>query len=46
VSEPSTPNAFMALSEGKLTNEKVAKTNKIVGLINEILEKQDAYIAK
>ena len=29
VSEPSTPNAFMALSENKLMNEQVAKNNKI-----------------
>jgi len=38
VSEPSTPNAFMALSEGKLMNEQVAKTNKIINLMNNILE--------
>ena len=37
VSEPSTPNAFMALSEGKLMNEQVAKTNKIINLMNEII---------
>jgi hypothetical protein len=37
VSEPSTPNAFMALSESKLMNEKVAKNNKILNLINEIV---------
>jgi len=36
VSEPSTPNAFMALSEGKLMNEQVAKTNKIINLMDEI----------
>jgi hypothetical protein len=36
VSEPSTPNAFMGLSEGKLMNEQVEKTNKIIGLMNEI----------
>ena len=38
VSEPSTPNAFMALSEGKLMNEHVAKTNKIINLMDSILE--------
>ena len=37
VSEPSTPNAFMALSENKLMNEQVHKNNKIVNLINEII---------
>ena len=37
VSEPSTPNAFMALSEGKLMNEQVEKTNKIINLMNEII---------
>ena len=37
VSEPSTPNAFMALSEGKLMNEQVAKTNKIINLMNDII---------
>ena len=37
VSEPSTPNAFMALSEGKLMNEQVAQTNKIINLMNEII---------
>ena len=37
VSEPSTPNAFMALSENKLMNERVAKNNKIINLINEII---------
>jgi len=36
VSEPSTPNAFMALSEGKLMNEQVQKNNKIINLMNEI----------
>jgi hypothetical protein len=46
VSEPSTPNAFMALQENKLMNKKVEKTNKILSLMNEILEKQDAYISK
>jgi len=38
VSEPSTPNAFMALSESKLMNEQVEKNNKILSLINSILE--------
>ena len=37
VSEPSTPNAFMALSENKLMNERVEKKNKIINLMNEIL---------
>ena len=37
VSEPSTPNAFMALSEGKLMNEQVEKNNKIISLMNEII---------
>jgi len=37
VSEPSTPNAFMALSEGKLMNEQVTKNNKIINLMNEII---------
>jgi len=37
VSEPSTPNAFMALSEGKLANEQVAKNNKIINLMNQII---------
>ena len=46
VSEPSTPNAFMALQENKLMNKKVEKTNKILSLMNEILEKQDAYTSK
>ena len=38
VSEPSTPNAFMALSENKLMNEQVEKNNKVLNLINSILE--------
>ena len=38
VSEPSTPNAFMALSEGKLRNASTVKTNKIINLIKEIIE--------
>jgi hypothetical protein len=37
VSEPSTPNAFMALSENKLMNEQVEKSNKIINLIDSIL---------
>jgi hypothetical protein len=37
VSEPSTPNAFMALSESKLMNEQVQKNNKIINLMNEIV---------
>ena len=37
VSEPSTPNAFMALSENKLMNERVEKNNKIIKLMNEIV---------
>jgi hypothetical protein len=37
VSEPSTPNAFMALSEGSLMNEQVTKNNKIINLMNEII---------
>jgi len=38
VSEPSTPNAFMSLSESRLVNESVHRKNKIVNLLNEILE--------
>jgi hypothetical protein len=38
VSEPSTPNAFMALSENKLMNEQVEKNNKVLGLIDSILK--------
>ena len=37
VSEPSTPNAFMALSENKLMNEQVQKKNKIMALLDEIV---------
>ena len=37
VSEPSTPNAFMALSENKLMNEQVEKSNKVLSLIDSIL---------
>jgi hypothetical protein len=36
VSEPSTPNAFMSLSESKLMNEQVEKNNKIISLMNSI----------
>ena len=36
VSEPSTPGAFMSLSESKLMNEQVEKNNKIITLMNEI----------
>jgi len=38
VSEPSTPNAFMALSESKLMNEQAQQNNKIISLANSILE--------
>ena len=38
VSEPSTPNAFMSLTENKLMNEQVQKKNKIIDLVNSILE--------
>ena len=37
VSEPSTPNAFMALSENRLMNEQIQKNNKILTLMNEII---------
>jgi len=37
VSEPSTPNAFMALSENKLMNERVVRDNKLINLMNEII---------
>ena len=39
VSEPSTPDAFMALSEGRLMNEQAQQNNKIISLMNEIIEK-------
>jgi hypothetical protein len=39
VSEPSTPGAFMGLSESKLMNEQVEKSNKILNMMNKILEK-------
>ena len=38
VSEPSTPNAFMALSENKLVNEQIIKNNKIIMLMDNILK--------
>jgi hypothetical protein len=38
VSEPSTPNAFMALSENRLVTEQVENNNKIINLLNEIVE--------
>jgi len=37
VSEPSTPNAFMSLSESKLANKDVMQKNKIINLLNEIV---------
>ena len=37
VSEPSTPGAFMAVSENRRINEHVTKNNKIMNLLNEIL---------
>jgi hypothetical protein len=37
VSEPSTPNAFMALSENKLMNERAERNNKIITLLNDIV---------
>jgi hypothetical protein len=37
VSEPSTPNAFMGLSESKLMNERIEKDNKILTLLNDII---------
>ena len=40
VSEPSTPNAFMSLSESKLVNKRVEKNNKIIKLMNEIIGEQ------
>ena len=40
VSEPSTPNAFMSLSENKLMNKKALKNNKILNLVNEIIGEQ------
>tara|TARA_R110002020_G_scaffold76558_14_gene193971 strand:+ start:1449 stop:2063 length:615 start_codon:yes stop_codon:yes gene_type:complete len=38
VSEPSTPNAFMALSESKLVNKRVVRNNELLSLMNSILE--------
>ena len=40
VSEPSTPNAFMGLSESKLRNSKSLKDNRILGLLNEIVDEK------
>jgi hypothetical protein len=37
VSEPSTPNAFMALSENRLMNENIQKKNRIINLMNSII---------
>jgi len=37
VSEPSTPNAFMGLSESKLRNSATLKDNRILNLLNEIV---------
>ena len=37
VSEPSTPNAFVSLSENKLMNKQVEKNNKIISLMNKII---------
>ena len=39
VSEPSTPNAFVGLSESRLNNVEVEKNNKIIELMNEIIER-------
>jgi hypothetical protein len=39
VSEPSTPNAFMGLQEHKLMNKEVVHNNKILTLLNDIIEK-------
>ena len=39
VSEPSTPNAFMSLSENRLRNKAIEKNNKIINLLDEILER-------
>jgi hypothetical protein len=38
VSEPSTPNAFMALSEDKLMNHRTERNNKVLNLIENILK--------
>tara|TARA_Y100000296_G_scaffold83083_1_gene113271 strand:+ start:115 stop:717 length:603 start_codon:yes stop_codon:yes gene_type:complete len=40
VSEPSTPNAFMSLTENRLMNKRALKNNKILNLINEIIGEQ------
>jgi hypothetical protein len=37
VSEPSTPGAFMGLSENKLMNEQIMKNNKVLNLLNAIV---------
>jgi len=37
VSEPSTPNAFMSLSENRLMNEQIENKNKILSLLNDIV---------
>ena len=37
VSEPSTPNAFMSLTENKFMSARVAKNNKIINLMNKIV---------
>lgn len=39
VSEPSTPNAFMSLQENKLINENIQHKNKIIQMLDSILEK-------
>jgi hypothetical protein len=39
VSEPSTPNAFMALSENKLVKEEIIKRNRMLTLLDEIIAK-------
>jgi len=41
VSEPSTPNAFMSLQENKLMNENIQHKNKIIQMLDSILEKKD-----
>tara|TARA_Y100000034_G_scaffold123524_1_gene170386 strand:+ start:740 stop:1336 length:597 start_codon:yes stop_codon:yes gene_type:complete len=38
VSEPSTPNAFMGLSESKLMNETIQRKNNIIKMLDSILE--------
>jgi|TARA_Y100000310_G_scaffold101817_1_gene99936 hypothetical protein len=39
VSEPSTPNAFMGISESRLMNESIQRKNKIIGLLDDIIGK-------